>query len=135
MIDRNKFRLTLLSVFIILCCAFSSQAQTLTDAYIITSPDSSGITHGTIYVQIGDTSNVAEIQVQIGSTSGAQDLVNYSFAFDVTNGLPAGYYYSRNGYHILLNTGTFQDVLTLFGKVRIKNSSGVWEDYLSFITN
>jgi hypothetical protein len=79
----------------------------------------------TIQVILSDTANTGSIQVVLGSTSGASDLIaNYSFLFDVKSGLPAGYGYSRRMNIISLTLGSYISGTPMYGTYIIKNKAG-----------
>ena len=109
---------------------FNGFPQSATDAYATMDG-----TSGTYYVILSDTSNIAQIETQLGSSSGQSDVLNYTFNYDVTTGLPGGYGYSRQGNKLTLTIANVSVASTYFGSVRIKNGSGSWSSTFTFITN
>jgi hypothetical protein len=96
---------------------------------------SSGIIKSSFVVQLTDTLQIDQIEVKVGSNEGLSNLLNYSFGFDQTSGLPNDFAYSRDAKRVLLDTGTITEFPTYFGRVRLKLSNGQYTDYFSFISN
>ena len=133
----STFNTRMLMTFFAFSIFLSASAQTAAplDVTVSTASNGSGTVNVICYVLLQDTTATSQIQVQLGSMSDSTDIANYSFVFDQTSGLPSGYSYIRNGNNLTLNVGTIADVLTFFGRVRIKDSSGSWGDYFRFISN
>jgi hypothetical protein len=53
-------------------------------------------------ITIPDTTYINKIHVKIGSEENLSDILNYTFIFDVTNGLPIGLAYLRDGNRVKL---------------------------------
>lgn len=96
---------------------------------------SSGIIVSSFVVQLTDTVQIDQIEVTLGSNEGLSDLLNYSFVFDQTNGLPNNFAYLRSAKRVSLDTGSITEYPTYFGRVRLKLSSGNYTDYFSFTSN
>ncbi len=114
---------------------FIVQAQTPLDAFVTTTVPVNDSVNGTMFITLSDTNQVDLIEIKLGSNSGVNDLFNYSFAYDQTTGLPAGYAWSRTGSKLNLQLGSFAYSDVQFGSVRVKNASGVWSDAFAFVTN
>jgi len=77
-----------------------------------------------ININQADTTNTGSIAVQLGSTDGASDLLNYTFNYDVKSGLPSGLAYSRTGKNITLTLGSFTSGVPMYGQYTVLNKSG-----------
>lgn len=126
----------------LLCLLFSFGTLTclaqssVTDAYARLIPKNNpSISDGVFTVEVSDTSTTSTIEVKLGTSDGLSDLVNYVFTYDVNTGLPSGYSFSRIGKICTLEVGSFQDVNTLFGQVRIQRSNGSWSSPYKFVAN
>jgi len=78
----------------------------------------------TIDVNQADTSNISAIQVTLGSTDGASDLLSYTFIYDVKTGLPSGLAYERKNNNISLTLGSFTVRGAMYGTYVVKDKSG-----------
>ena len=114
---------------------FIVQAQTPLDAFVTTTVPVNDSVVGTMFITLADTNQVDLVEIKLGSKDGVTDLFNYSFAYDQTTGLPAGYVWSRTGNKLILQLGSFAYSDVQFGSVRVKNASGVWSDAFAFVTN
>mgnify|MGYP003494195877 CR=1 FL=1 len=114
---------------------FIAQAQTPIDAYVTTTVPVNDSVVGTMFITLADTIQVDLIEIKLGSNSGVNDLFNYSFTYDQTSGLPAGYVWSRTGNKLILQLGIFAYSDVQFGSVRIKQSNGSFSDAFAFVTN
>lgn len=86
-------------------------------------------------VILSDSSQIDKVEIELGSTEGQNDLINYDFDFDVTSNLPNGYSYHRVGNRVSLVTGTVAAYSTFFGRARLKLSNGQYSSYFSFAAN
>jgi hypothetical protein len=75
------------------------------------------------------------VEIQLGSSEGDSNLVHYTFGYDVTTGLPAGYSWSREGLKLFLNVGTFAVTDLRFGKVRLRRIGAGWGSEYAFVSN
>lgn len=119
-----------ISVLLSLIIPFSGICQTVNDA----AASHTGTTT-TYYIMLSDTANVSQIETQLGSSSGQVDILNHTFNYDVSTGLPSGYTYSRQGNKLTLAIANLTLNEIYYGSVRVKNSSGTWSSPYSFITN
>jgi len=124
-------KIFLLSLLFPLC----GMAQTTSDAYVSMDDIPGASISGTYYVILTDTNSISQIETGLGTTSGSTDVLNHTFNYDVSSGLPAGYSYTREGNKLILGIGTFTERNSYYGSVRIKNTSGTWSSPYSFITN
>jgi len=131
LISQNKKQLKTPLLFLILfwCCTLNANAQVPTDLALSVS---SGI--GQFFVALPD-SNIAEIELQIGTKPGLTDVFSHTFTFDQTTGLPTGMTYSRNGLNTYLGLGAITTNTVYASKVRLKNTSGTWGDWYEIISN
>ena len=86
-------------------------------------------------ISISDSIQIDKVEIELGSTEGQDDLLNYNFDFDVTTGLPSGFSYLRSGIRVSLETGTIPIFPTYFGRARLKLSNGQYTSYFSFTAN
>lgn len=103
------------------------------DAYITMDSISPGTFAGTYMVILSDTT-FDQLEIKLGTSSNGSQLLNHTFDYDVTTGLPAYWTYSRNGNTVTLGVGTYSEQNIYFGSVRVK-SQNEWSSYYNFITN
>ena len=137
---KNLTRIKKLSMLfsLMLFAAFHAKAQSEPrDAYITmeVSPTNPTLLEGTFIVTLSDTTDINNIEVRIGTTSGGTEIFSHVFAFDVQTGLPGGLSYLRNSYIVTLGIGTFTDKSTFYGEVRVQGNNSTWSNGLKFITN
>ncbi|MBK7971001.1 MAG: hypothetical protein IPK08_19905 [Bacteroidetes bacterium] len=77
------------------------KAQTPFDANLSIS-DNTGI----FSIVIPDSTNISEIELQIGSSENPSEVFEHTLVYDQTTGLPTGLSYSRDGANINLGLGT-----------------------------
>ena len=87
------------------------------------------ITDSTVFdvgvdVHLFDTTDVQFIEVKIGTTPGGSDLVDHSFAFDVTGSQGSGMAYLRDGYLVQLDLGLILNLVDYFAEVRLQRMDG-----------
>ncbi len=75
-------------------------------------------------VTVADTSQLATIHVRIGTVEDGADILNYSFQFDNTVGLPTGLTYLREQNTIYLGIFTTLQSDMYFYAVSIKDTNG-----------
>lgn len=112
----------------------NAQSPSVTDAFITMDSISATSYAGTYIIVLSDTNNISELEVKLGSDPGAGDLMNNTYTYDVTSGLPGGWSYSRVGNTITLGIGTYTEKNIYFGNVRAK-VSGTWSDSYQFVSN
>lgn len=81
--------------------------------------------YGTMVIEVSDTTNISKIHVKMGSSDGANDLFSQIFNFDVTDSLPTGTTYLREGKVIYLGIGNYTGLNHFFGEAKLENNSGV----------
>ncbi|MBI2270008.1 MAG: hypothetical protein HYU69_06560 [Bacteroidetes bacterium] len=78
-----------------------------------------------ITILITDTTQVSGIEVSLGTTnSSPNDILHYTFVFDVALGLPAGLSYSRSEQTVELTLGSFTENAELYGQYIIVHTDG-----------
>jgi hypothetical protein len=130
------YGIKLLPVVACLFLSMSVCAQTnpITDAYATMQSAGAGQYGATIVVIINDTNNVDQLEVTLKNSSDDQ-LMNYTYQYDVTTGLPSGWTYSRSANKITLHIGSYAAEDSYIGSARIKDNSGNWSASYRFITN
>jgi hypothetical protein len=125
--------------FILICLSFvisNAFSQTINDvAFRKAESSTPDFLTSDFVVQLSDTSQIDLIEVKVGTTDQSHDIINYSFNFDATSGLPSGYSYNRIAKSVMLSTGLIPEVPTFFGRIRLKLSNGQFTDYFSFTSN
>jgi len=86
-------------------------------------------------VLLPDTTNISEIELQIGSSSNSAEYFSHVFSYDQSSGLPSGLTYTRDGASVALGLGTLSISNVYVVKTRLKNSSGSWGDWYEFVGN
>lgn len=129
--------LMLLPLLLLIHTNCTAQSPTVTDAYITMQPTATDSTllQGTYIVALSDSINVANIELKIGSSPGAYDILNYTFVFDTQAVLPAGFSYARLGNTLTLQVGAYSDRSTYFCAVRVQAANGTWSAPNQFISN
>lgn len=83
-------------------------------------------------VNLYDTTNIEEIEVKIGTSDGASDLVNQTFTFDVFGSLGGGLSYDRLAYNLSLGLGQHSGMLNYFASVRVKRTDNSWSSSIVY---
>jgi hypothetical protein len=111
-----------------------AQTNSVTDAFAAMQGSGANQFAGTIVVTVSDTNNVDLVEVSLKNSSGDQ-LMNHTYQYDVTTGLPSGWTYSRSRNKITLHIGSYAAEDSYIGSARIKDNSGNWSASYRFITN
>ena len=128
--------LKLFLTLLIYCSSECVNAQVPTDAYATTSATiTNGRTACTYFVELPDTVSISEIEINLGTREGVNDLVTHVFAFDVYSGLPSGFSYSRDKNKLRLEVGNVNESPIYFGEVKLKSNTGNWDAPFKFTTN
>ena len=128
-----KFRVKIL--FFALISPMYLSAQNPEDATVSLTPDTGGTVKGVFFVLLPDTNNLDALEIKLGSNEGDSNLVNYTFSYDVTTGLPSGFSWNREGLKVYLNVGSFPLTDLRYGKVRLRRTGqGFGADY-AFVAN
>lgn len=127
----------LIAIAICLIAPLIVNAQTASDATLIMDDSQApgSLYAGTFTIMLSDTNNVSQIEIKLGTSLGATDIMSNTFNYDVTTGLPTAYTYARQGNKLTLGIGNYTELNTYFGCVRIKNATGTWSSSFNFITN
>ncbi|MBL7914332.1 MAG: hypothetical protein BWY67_00360 [Bacteroidetes bacterium ADurb.Bin397] len=108
----------------------SAKAQTPLDANLSINNNT-----GIFSLVIPDSTNISEIELQIGSNENPTEVFEHIFIYDQTSGLPNGLSFSRSGVTINLGLGTITPLNIYHVKTRLKNGSGDWSDWYEFVGN
>lgn len=133
---RNFIRATL--VVVLFCCITGyTSAQNSLNVYMeiiggSTSFSDSVVSssqplHGTMVIEVTDTTNISKIHVKMGTSDGANDLFSQLFIFDVTDSLslPTGTTYLREGKVIYLGIGNYTGLNHFFGEAKLEDNAGL----------
>lgn len=71
-------------------------------------------------VQVFDLSNIASFRVKLGTSSGASDLLDKTFTYDVFGNVGDNCTYSRSDATILLGLGNFNGLTAYFSELIIE---------------
>lgn len=129
------FKLKLVLLIFVLLAPLITMAQTPEDATVSLTPDTGGTVKGLFYVLLPDTNNLDAIEILLGSAEDTTDLVNYTFAFDVTTGLPSGFSWNRDGLKVYMNVGSFPLTELRYGKVRLRRTGQGYGAVYAFVAN
>ena len=129
------FKLKLVMLIFVLLAPMITMAQTPEDATVSLTPDTGGTVKGVFFVLLPDTNNLDALEIKLGSNEGDSNLVNYTFSYDVTTGLPSGFSWNRDGLKVYMNVGSFPLTDLRYGKVRLRRTGqGFGTDY-AFVAN
>jgi hypothetical protein len=129
------FKLKLVLLIFVLMAPLITMAQTPEDATVSLTPDTGGTVKGLFYVLLPDTNNLDVLEILLGSAEDTTDLVNYTFAFDVTTGLPSGFSWNRDGLKVYMNVGSFPLTELRYGKVRLRRTGQSYGAAYAFVAN
>ncbi|MBL7915953.1 MAG: hypothetical protein JNL49_13040 [Bacteroidia bacterium] len=129
---RNFAKTTFNQVLVVFLTFLSleGKAQTPLDANLSISNNT-----GIFSLVIPDSTNISEIELQIGSIANPTEVFEHTFVYDQTSGLPTGLSYSRAGVNINLGLGSLTPLNIYHVKTRLKNGSGAWGDWYEFVGN
>jgi hypothetical protein len=122
-------------LILVLMAPLITLAQTPEDATVSLTPDTGGTVKGLFYVLLPDTNNLDAVEILLGSAEDTTDLVNYTFAFDVTTGLPSGFSWNRDGLKVYMNVGSFPLTELRYGKVRLRRTGQGYGAAYAFVAN
>ena len=129
---RNNAKTTIKLVLIAFLTFLSleGKAQTPLDANLSISNNK-----GIFSLIIPDSTNILEIELQIGSNGNPSEVFEHTFVYDQTSGLPTGLSFSRSGVNINLGLGILTPLNIYYVKTRLKNGSSAWGDWYEFVGN
>jgi hypothetical protein len=123
--------LSILVLILFLILSFlEGKAQTPLDANLSINGNT-----GIFSLVIPDSTNISEIELQIGSNENPSEVFEHTFVYDQTSGLSNGLSFSRSGVTINLGLGTITPLNIYHVKTRLKNGSGSWGDWYEFVGN
>ena len=77
-----------------------------------------------VVVNLATISNLDKIHVKVGSTSGANDIAQYTFQFDINQNLPIDYSYYRKGLRLELYMGKYSNLNSFNIEVKLEDVNG-----------
>lgn len=86
----------------------------------------------TYAITLTDTTDIASIQVKLGSTDGGSEHFSKTFTFDGAATNPDGTTYRREGFYVYLGIGTYNSLNTFFAEAQIEDNSGNLSPALNF---
>jgi len=84
--------------------------------------DSTTVFNVQMQIVVDDTTNISSIEIQFGKSE-SEILRQKTFTFDVSGSLGDGTNYSRNGYNILLDLGSFTDVPLFYSEMSVTRTN------------
>ena len=80
----------------------------------------------TYMVTLAETSGIAQIQVKLGHSAGAGDIIEKTFVFDGPASNNDGTTYRREGNTVWLGLGDFSNLGNYYAEVRLQDLNGNW---------
>jgi len=121
--------------FVLLCFPISSLNAQPADAHVELSPTFSGNISAVFYVKLPDSTGFTDVDIKLIDSLDDVVLFERNFVFDQTSGLPSGITWQRNGTEVNLGIGSHIQKIAYMGKVRLKNTAGLWSDWYEFLFN
>ena len=115
------------------CISIAQSSQHFEVAMQMNYDSLTSLNQGFFEIELSDTTDVSQIEVNLGTKNDASDLVAYTYNYDSTPG--SGYSYSRSGNKVNLGVPAFSISTTYFGRIRVKDLSGSWSPYSYFVSN
>ncbi len=85
-----------------------------------------------MYIQLFEITGISSLHVKLGTTSGSADLLDKTFAFDVSGGVGNGCTYSRTDYTVTLGLGSFNGLTSYFSEVILERDDHSYTDAIVF---
>jgi hypothetical protein len=126
----SKMTYKIVLLFVLSFIFIEGKAQTPLDANLSISSNT-----GIFSLVIPDSTNISEIELQIGSGEDPSEVFEHTFVYDQTSGLSNGLSISRSGVTINLGLGTITPLNIYHVKTRLKNNSGSWGAWYEFVGN
>jgi hypothetical protein len=83
-------------------------------------------------IQLFEVTGITSLQVKLGTTSGSSNLLNKTFAFDVSGSVGNGCTYSRTDYTISLGLGDYNGLTSYFSEVKLERDDHSLTDAIVF---
>ncbi|CAN5498961.1 hypothetical protein BH11BAC1_BH11BAC1_15910 [soil metagenome] len=83
-------------------------------------------------VQLFEVTGITSIRVKLGTTNGGSDLLDKTFAFDVSGNVGNGCTYGRTDYTITLGLGDYNGLTTYFSEVILERDDHSLTDAIVF---
>lgn len=138
----------LLLIFVVATGSFKSQAQQNTYPILSTSVETtcilncldadtipmisdSSLVAVQMVIQLFEFTGIESIRVKLGTTEGGSDLLDKTFAFDVTANL-GNYSYSRTDYTVTLGLGSYNGLTSYFSEISLEKNDHSWTGSVVF---
>jgi hypothetical protein len=135
---RNTSKLFLIErsaiVLLLMICFFETQSQIIS-ARVLFTPTSNNLNMGNFQIELTDSTGFSEVEVKLVDAMKDSLLFERIYAFDQITGLPTNITWQRSGTKVQMGMGTFPTSLAWKGKVRVKNSGGIWGEWMEFLFN
>lgn len=82
-------------------------------------------------IQLFEFTGIESIRVKLGTTEGGSDLLDKTFAFDVSANL-GNYSYSRTDYTVSLGLGSYNGLTSYFSEVKLERADHSLTDAIVF---
>ncbi len=83
-------------------------------------------------IDLFEVSSITSLHVKLGIASGGSDLLDKTFAFDVSGGVGNGCTYSRTDYTVTLGLGSFDGLTSYFSEVILERDDHSHTDAIVF---
>jgi hypothetical protein len=121
-------------IFLLMNCCFKTQAQIIS-ARVLFTPTTNNLNMGNFQIELTDSTGFSEVEVKLVDAMKDSLLFERIYAFDQITGLPTNITWQRTGTKVQMGMGTFSKSLAWKGKVRVKNSGGIWGEWMEFLFN
>ena len=91
----------------------------------------STITSVVLTLKLFEITGIESIRVKLGTTEGGSDLLDKTFAFDVSANL-GNYSYSRTDYTVSLGLGSYNGLTSYFSEVKLERADHSLTDAIVF---
>lgn len=83
-------------------------------------------------IQLFEVTGITSLHVKLGTTNGGSDLLDKTFAFDVSGGVGNGCTYSRTDYTVTLGLGDYNGLTDYFSELVLERNDHSHSDPLIF---
>jgi hypothetical protein len=83
-------------------------------------------------IQLFEVTGISSLHVKLGTTSGAADLLDKTFVFDVSGNVGNGCTYSRTDYTVTLGLGNYNGLTSYFSEVILERDDQSLTDAIVF---
>ncbi|MEO8088368.1 MAG: hypothetical protein ABI763_16225 [Bacteroidota bacterium] len=141
-------KLILVLIFVTICCN-QANAQQNTYPVLSTSIETTCISNcidadsipyvsdstairAVMSIQLFDVTGIISLHVKLGTTNGGADLLDKTFAFDVSGNVGNGCTYSRTDYTVTLGLGDYNGLTSYFSEVILERDDHSLSDAIVF---